>query len=824
MYQSKYYTCEEIDERLLKGYYDDVVSKGYTGTFEQLQLELASVDLIDLNLLNDNAGYTLTEAVAKMDELSPVHPSIVRFRYTDKTYNKLRTLTYDSTKSDLLTKVTDISTYTITLSEFNGDIFKSLLLEIGHIGFEGSMYITHSGTICGKVSIFGDTSGHVVNQEVLTNCVLSSDRTSLESSHNHTKIFKYERFFNLSNSSFQDRDGNIVPSHDNSLWYTSTYEIVPDAYVVCNTPAGTAGKTISVEGYHTIPAHGGGSIKVKFTYTNTVENPTLDISGTGAKPLYLGKDPVSPTNTWADGSIVEVFYDGENYRILSDQISGMNKLSELVQLVHVLSKNSNFIATLKSLLAELEQNGFYVIDKDGYVGMRYDESGLDFAKLSEHAIQVLNEAGIRGGGGDVDSELSVNSENAVQNKVIANAFELLRKVVMLADSNATNAVSSAADAIEIATAAKNAIKTLQGLADADLSAITAANVVASIEQISQKVNKYSNFGKIGVYYPEQCRMASNQLTKSKNSGRLSFVWATDTHSNSLYDFDKFTDASPAKCMVVTGDLLGASFAIGAHGPINNLINAMQKPCYVTTGNHDVQHSNNCQEVYDNMFAPIAQHNGITNGKTYYSVVFEERVKGIFVDIWDAWDSYSNSHSGATTKMTEAQINFIYNELVDAGNRGLHVCMFIHIPPYGVSNSQNVGGTWYQGAGASGGAVFLADMVRAFIRKSSCRFEHNGKSYTFDFSTMSNSGILVSWFSGHAHIDGFGKMNGYAEQNSFSLCQGGNMPNGNIFRETEYNGSCAYITLDPSERKIIVMKLGNYINVYGEKQEIFNITY
>ena len=228
MYRSKYYTCEEIDERLLKGYYDDAVSKGYTGTFEQLQLELASVDLIDLNLLNSNAGYTLTEAVAKMDELSPVHPSIVRFRYTDKTYNKLRTLTYDSTKSDLSTKVTDISTYTLTLPEFNGDIFKSLLLEIGHIGFEGSMYITHYGIICGKVSIFGDTIGHIVNQRVLTNCVLSSDRTSLESFHNPTKIFKYERFFNLSNSSFQDRDGNIVPSHENSLWYTSTYEMVFD--------------------------------------------------------------------------------------------------------------------------------------------------------------------------------------------------------------------------------------------------------------------------------------------------------------------------------------------------------------------------------------------------------------------------------------------------------------------------------------------------------------------------------------------------------------------------------------------------------------------
>ena len=363
MYQSKYYTCEEIDERLLKGYYDDAVSKGYQGTFEQLQLELASVDLIDLNLLNSNAGYTLTEAVAKMDELSPVHHSIARFRYTDKTYNKLRTLTYDSTKSDLRAKVTDISTYTLTLTEFNGDMMKTLLTDISKIGFEGSMYITNSGYICGKVSIFGDSMGHVVNQEVLTNCVLSSDRTSLESSHNHTRIFKYERFFNLSSSSTQDRDGNLVPSHDNSLWYTSTYEIVPDACVVCNTPAGTADKTISVEGYYTIPAHGGGSIKVKFTYANTVENPTLNISGTGAKPLYLGNDPVSPTNTWADGSIVEVFYDGENYRILSDSLENIGIINNRIEAINTNLSNIGKIAESANNKADECASNITDIDK-----------------------------------------------------------------------------------------------------------------------------------------------------------------------------------------------------------------------------------------------------------------------------------------------------------------------------------------------------------------------------------------------------------------------------------------------------------------------------
>lgn len=44
MYKSKYYTCKEIDERLLKGYYDDAVSKGYSDTFEQFKIELASIN------------------------------------------------------------------------------------------------------------------------------------------------------------------------------------------------------------------------------------------------------------------------------------------------------------------------------------------------------------------------------------------------------------------------------------------------------------------------------------------------------------------------------------------------------------------------------------------------------------------------------------------------------------------------------------------------------------------------------------------------------------------------------------------------------------
>lgn len=36
MYVSKYYTCEEIDQRLLQGYYDDSLAHGFVGTLKEV--------------------------------------------------------------------------------------------------------------------------------------------------------------------------------------------------------------------------------------------------------------------------------------------------------------------------------------------------------------------------------------------------------------------------------------------------------------------------------------------------------------------------------------------------------------------------------------------------------------------------------------------------------------------------------------------------------------------------------------------------------------------------------------------------------------------
>lgn len=53
MYNSKYYTCEQIDQRLLEGYYDDAVAAGYTGSKAQYLEGL-------LKAINYSANPTIT--------------------------------------------------------------------------------------------------------------------------------------------------------------------------------------------------------------------------------------------------------------------------------------------------------------------------------------------------------------------------------------------------------------------------------------------------------------------------------------------------------------------------------------------------------------------------------------------------------------------------------------------------------------------------------------------------------------------------------------------------------------------------------------------
>lgn len=69
------------------------------------------------------------------------------------------------------------------------------------------------------------------------------------------------------------------------------YAIAASAYAECSTAAGTAAKvaTINTDGdtaNNAFTLIKGVSVQVKFTNTNTVSKPTLNINSTGAKDIY----------------------------------------------------------------------------------------------------------------------------------------------------------------------------------------------------------------------------------------------------------------------------------------------------------------------------------------------------------------------------------------------------------------------------------------------------------------------------------------------------------------------------------------------------------
>ena len=82
-------------------------------------------------------------------------------------------------------------------------------------------------------------------------------------------------------------------------------------YYDCPTVATTAAKVVSASGYVLAK---GGCFKVKFAHANNVGNPTLNVNGTGAKPLYWEGETPTLYEGWKDNEVVSIYYDGTSYQ------------------------------------------------------------------------------------------------------------------------------------------------------------------------------------------------------------------------------------------------------------------------------------------------------------------------------------------------------------------------------------------------------------------------------------------------------------------------------------------------------------------------------
>ena len=153
------------------------------------------------------------------------------------------------------------------------------------------------------------------------------------------------------------------------------------AYGYCETAAATAAKVVDMTGFTLVE---GATIFVKFKERNNSSNPTLNVNGTGAKPIYRygTTRPGTNDNTdgWRAGAILAFTYDGagwvhhfwfnDQYNTGNNNLGGGNftansAIYRYQLLFHMtrekltpLNNNDNTTATTKTMLTNVDLDLF----------------------------------------------------------------------------------------------------------------------------------------------------------------------------------------------------------------------------------------------------------------------------------------------------------------------------------------------------------------------------------------------------------------------------------------------------------------------------------
>ena len=175
-------------------------------------------------------------------------------------------------------------------------------------------------------------------------------------------------------------------------------------YYVCSTNENVAMKTVSIPNYGLLI---GGAFKIKMTNANTVNTGvTLKINTLEAKPLYYSGSPADGGNSWEEGEILEIFYDGTNYQANSGNGSGDGAYD-----VSVKNSVSGVPATYANLslalaaISSLKRKGGMTIRFINSTTSKYNHYTYNGVSVSD--TDFLNTGNWQG----VDEEPTLNSVN-----------------------------------------------------------------------------------------------------------------------------------------------------------------------------------------------------------------------------------------------------------------------------------------------------------------------------------------------------------------------------------------------------------------------------
>lgn len=117
-----------------------------------------------------------------------------------------------------------------------------------------------------------------------------------------------------SGDTYNLKDASALHSHQ-TIKQDGVTGATVNRYGVCSTAAATAAKTVALT-TGTFSLETGAVVHVKFTNSNTVANPTLNVNSTGAKAImrYGTTTAATATNSsWYAGTVVTFIYDGTNW-------------------------------------------------------------------------------------------------------------------------------------------------------------------------------------------------------------------------------------------------------------------------------------------------------------------------------------------------------------------------------------------------------------------------------------------------------------------------------------------------------------------------------
>lgn len=253
---------------------------------------------------------------------------------TDGSGNAITSASYDSsTKTITLTKGATYNNYTYTLPVAGS--------ALGGIKSGGDITVGTDGT----VSIVDDSHNHVIsNVDGLQSAIDGKAPTSHASSsttygaasasnYGHAKASGTTPKANgtaavgSETSSFA-RGDHVHPlqtSVSGSAGSLATTRYIDGVsfngsanvtrYATCSTAAATAAKTASItEGTFSLVT--GARVTVKFTYANSVANPTLNIGSTGAKAIYWHGAALASSQYWQAGAVLDFVYNGTQWDLI----------------------------------------------------------------------------------------------------------------------------------------------------------------------------------------------------------------------------------------------------------------------------------------------------------------------------------------------------------------------------------------------------------------------------------------------------------------------------------------------------------------------------